>query len=396
MRTMRSLIGVVVLTWCALTADGATRTLLLLEDQTAVGLCGRSYRDWKNQIASEGWAIKTVPIARWDRNWSTNPWPALNRMSNAVAWAQPDAIQIFGSLPYLQTGGHAADGHQTRRIHTDAWLGCTNLVLTDTTDWGLTWTGSAVGTNVPGDGFPDQLAGYFHIPVSRIDAAGLTSVAGNFASGYLAGTQVYQATDEGFGLRAYLTNNLDYRRRVFAFAELGRIDTGWLNPSAITSTNLSVTWTTGAGASSAAGLTNRWHYSGSEWGLASPNFVTAGGEFSSLFWLVTFKSYHMDECDGAQYLRRPLFPGWNSRPSALLSSWGYGAFASNPYWVGRASDQTVADAIVSSVVQSSGGTPLVANFMRHWIVGDVTLPCDPITATPKGGTSGTTLKILTP
>lgn len=380
-------------------APGAGR-LLILEDQVATGLAQPEYVEWRTQIAAEGWVIQTVPIPRWERSysaWATHQWPTLNRMSNAVVRTQPDCVLIFGSLPYLQTGGHNVDGHETRRVHTDAWLGCTNLSFTDDSFWGLTWSAAPTGTNEPADGWPDEMQGNFHIPVSRIDASGLEAIGGagsTFASGYLAGTQTYQATDEGTALRNYLRCNIDYRRKLFAFAELGRIDSGWQNPTAITSTNLAVTWTTGVAPSTFAGLTNRWAYSGFEWNLASPNFVTGDGAFSLFFWFSVWKSYHMEEW-GGQHLRRPLFPGWANRPIALISTWGYGQFGNNAYWVGRSSDTTAADIVRSSVLQSSGGGTLIARFDRHWINGDLTLPCDPVTASPVGLTSATTLRILT-
>jgi hypothetical protein len=386
---------------CGLSTLGASRTLLILEDQTATALAGPIYRQWIHQIASEGWAVKTVPIARWDRNWASNHWVALNRMSNAVVWAQPDAVQVFGSLPYLQTGIHAADGHEQRRCWTDAWLGCTNLVFSDTTAFYTEGTvqgvPSVIATNAPGDGFPDQIGGAFHIPVSRIDAAGMSNVAGagTFTSGFLAGTSRLPAIDEGLWLRRYLTSNIAYRRREFTFAELGRIESAWLNPSTITATNSSVTWTTGATASSFAGLTNRWSYVGTEWGQASPNYITAGGVATFSFGHVTYKSYHMELADGSGYVQRVLFPGWWDRPLALVAAWGYGAFGGNPYWAGTAADETVGDFIRSSVVQASGGGAPTVLFTRHWIAGDVTLPCDPIANPPIGTSTATSVRIIT-
>lgn len=403
MKSIRSLIVSVALSWCAFASDGATKTLLLLEDQEAVGKCVQIYEVWKREIVSGGWRIVTVPIPRWDRNWSSNHWPILNRMSNAVAWARPDAVQIFGSLPYLQTGIHAADGHEQRRCWSDAWLGCTNLVFTDVTAFPTVGTvqglPNVTATNAPGDGFPDQIGGSFHIPVSRIDAAGLTLVsgAGTFTSGYLAGQSRMPAVDEGYGLRSYLTSNVAYRRREFTFAELGRIEVaGWANAATITATNSSVSWTTGAAADSFAGLTNRWSYVHTEWGQASPNYVTAGGVAKLDYGHVVYKSYHMELNDGFGFLPRVLFPGWWPRPLAFGAAWGYGVLSQNPYWAGTASDETFGDFIRSSVVQASGGGTPTALFNRHWIVGDVTLPCDPITRTAFGQSSGTTLRVITP
>jgi hypothetical protein len=403
MRTIRSLLAVATLAWCALTASGATKTLLLLEDQEAVAKCGKIYRDWKRAITEEGWRILTVPIPRWDRNWSSNHWPSLNRMSNAVAWAQPDAVQIFGSLPYGQFAVHAADGHEYRRACTDAWLGCTNLVLTDSTMFFTEGTvqglPSVIGTNAPGDGFPDQIGGTFSVPVSRLDAAGMTAFGGagsTFASGYLAGTQTLQAIDEGYGLRAYLTSNVAYRRKEWTFAELGYIENaGWDNHATITATNTAVTWSRVA-ANAFAGLTNRWSYVHTELNYASPNFITAGGVAKLDYAHVWYKSYHMEVASGACFLNRMLFPGWWPRPLAFGAAWGYGVLGQNPYWAGRASDETFGDFIRSSVLQASGTNPPTVLFNRHWVVGDVTLPCDPITRNPVGATSGTKLRVIAP
>lgn len=375
--------------------DVAGKRLLIFEDQTATALAQPEYREWKAQVAAEGWKIRVVPIARWNRSWATNDWTSLRKMRAAVESAQPDAILLFGSLPYLLTAGQAADGHEFRLIGTDAHLGCTNMVYTDVFSWGL-----EVGSNEPGDGFPDQLNGNFHVPVSRVDAAGLHSIDGagsTFASGYLSGTQIYQSTDEGTALKNYLRCNIDYRRKVFAFAELGWIDSSWANASTITSRNLSVTWTTGKATASFAGATNRWAYTGFEWGLASPNFITAGGQASLFWWLDIYKSYHMEENPafiGRTYLRRPLFPGWWSRPLALMTSWGFGVFGSNPYWIGNVTDTTAADTIRSALVQQYGSATLVADFSRHWVNGDLTLPCDPITQNPIGTTTATSIRIV--
>ena len=181
-----------------------------------------------------------------------------------------------------------------------------------------------------------------------------------------------------------------------AQAQAATFESAWLNPSTITATNSSVTWTTGATASSFAGLTNRWSYVGTEWGQASPNYITAGGVATFSFGHVTYKSYHMELADGSGYVQRVLFPGWWDRPLALVAAWGYGAFGGNPYWAGTAADETVGDFIRSSVVQASGGGAPTVLFTRHWIAGDLTLPCDPITARPVGSTSASTLRVIAP
>jgi hypothetical protein len=396
---MKRFIALLALCSSAISACGATKTLLILEDQTAVGLCDKIYRDWLNEIAGGGWRIKRVPIPRWDRNWASNNWVSLNLMSNAVVWANPDAVQVFGSLPFLQTYAHAADGHEYRRAWTDAQLGCTNIVYTDETMFFTEGTvqgqPSVIGTNAPGDGFPDQVGARFHIPVSRIDAAGMPLVggAGNFASGYLAGTYRMPAIDEGLWLRRYLTSNVAYRRREFTFAELGQIESaGWLNHATISAANTSVTWSNVL-PDGFAGTTNRLAYVHTEWGSASPNYITSEGVAKLSCIHIVYKSYHMEVAAGENYLGRVLFPGWWVRPLAFVAAWGYGDTGQNPYWSGRAEDETVADFIRSSVLQASGTNPPTALFYRHWIVGDVTLPIDPITTNPVGTTEASTLKL---
>jgi len=359
-------------------------SVLILTEPTARGYAGPVFDAWVAQIIREGWTVSVRESPRrWGGNFSTNDWPQLNWMSNEVARANPSAVQLFGSLAKLKTGGHQADGHDDRCILTHHWLGCTGLVFTDTLNWSNmvstpidTHIPNSIGTNVPGDGIPDQIYGTFSIPVSSIDASGLTSQAGNFASGYMAGQPYQPAIDEGLWLRIYLTNNLSYRQRGWTVTETGHIDSGgWLNSATITATNNSVTWTVDA--SSVPGGTQRWVYDNVDLTAWSPDYVTGGGTWMRCFWLNTYKSYCMEDANGQGMYRRALFPGFASRPLALVSGWCQGNNSAQFFWMSRVTNSTVADAIRSSSVRYGGVIPF-----EHPIAGDLTLPMHAVTQAP--------------
>lgn len=377
--------------WAAFTADGAS--LLVLTEPTARGLAGGVFDRWLAQVQREGWSVTVRELPRWDGGWKTNDWPTLNRMSNEVVRVDPDAVQLVGHLPWLVTGEHAVDGHAKRCITTHQWLSCVpGLTFTDTDnhtgmgyDAGL--TSPIVATNVAGDGRPDQTYGTFVRPVSFIDAAGLTYAAATFASGYLAGTNVQPAIDEGDALRRYFTNNLAYRQqRGWPVTETGYIRTdGWLNYATVTGTNTSVSWTTGT--ASLAGRTDRWIHHSHELGIWSPNLVTDEGVWARVFFAQLFKSYGMEESVGQATYRRHLFPGWTDAPLALVAGWGLGSFSSAVFfWMAKSTDATVADAITSSATRYGGVMP-----WEYPIVGDVTLPMDnaELFPTPGAATVGT-------
>jgi hypothetical protein len=295
-------------------------------------------------------------------------------MSNEIARYNPDMVQLFGVLPRLKTGGIAPDGHSDRCATTHQWLACTNLTFTDTINWtnmGNTDGGllsAAIITNVPGDGIPDQVYGTFARPVSYIDAYWLNYASGNFASGYLAGQAVQPAIDEGYWLRCYLTNNLQYRQGRYTNTTTGHIITsGWLNYATVTATNNSVVFA--ADTSSIAGLDYRWGYHNTELGLFSPNFVTAEGDWMRLLIANAYKSYGLEDAAGQGTYRRVLFPGFAPRPLALVSGWSLGANSSQFFWMATAADNTVADALRSSAVRYSGFIPFDCP-----IAGDLTLP----------------------
>ena len=365
--------------------------LLILTEPTARGYAGPAFDAWVAQIIREGWSVSVREAPRrWGGNFSTNDWDQLGWMSNEVARANPDAVQLFGSLAKLKTGGHQADGHEDRCILTHHWLGCTNLVFTDTLNWSNMVSfpvepaiPNSIGTNAPGDGIPDQTYGTFSIPVSSIDASGLTSQAGNFASGYLAGQPYQPAIDEGYWLRCYLTNNLSYRQRGWTVTETGHIDSaGWLNSATVTATNNSVTWTVNG--SSVPGSTDRWVYDNVDLTAWSPDFVTAGGTWTRAFWLNTYKSYCQEDANGQGMYRRALFPGFADRPLALVSGWSQGANSAQFFWMSRLTNATAADAIRSSAIRYGGVIPF-----EMPLAGDLTLPMHAVTqSSPARATVG--------
>lgn len=367
-------------------------SLLILTEPTARGLAGPVFDQWVAQIVREGWtvAVREAPRRR-GSDLSTNDWPLLNWMSNEVARANCDAVQLYGSLAWLKTGGAQPDGHDDRCILTHHWLGVSGLTFTDTLNWSNMVSApidnhipNSIGTNAPGDGIPDQIYGTFSIPVSSIDASGLTATAGNFASGYLAGQPYQPAIDEGYWLRCYLTNNLSYRQRGWSVTETGHIDSsGWLNSAAVTATNNSVTWTVDG--SSVPGATYRWVYDNQDLTLWSPDFVTAGGTWMRAFWVNTYKSYCQEDANGQGMYRRFLFPGFADRPLALMSGWSQGANSAQFFWTSRLTNATVADAIRSSAVRFGGIIPF-----EQPIAGDLTLPMHAVTqAAPATATVGT-------
>lgn len=382
---------IIVFALCALTCLGSLGAgrLLVLTEPVARGHLGSLLEKWRTRVLYEGhWTeVTIIELSRWTGTYAVNDWPGLNRMRDAVALFQPSAVQIIGRLPPLMSGGHAQDGHELRRIVNDHWLGCTNLVFTDNLDWGMPGTvagqSSLIGTNIPGDGIPDQTQADFSIPVCRLDASGLTAFSGNFAAGYLAGTPYQPAIDEAYWLRCYMTNNLAYRNKQWTVDETGVFGTPccWFNSATISSFNTSVTWSsvvdTGLG-----GGRWRWMYDSLETSLISPGLFTAEGVPARVFWNNVYKSYCMEIAGGqCTYVRR-LFPGYVNQPFALISGWCQGGFSQTALWVGTAADVTVADAIRTSVARYSGGSPPYAYPFAAWLAGDLTLPIDVITQDP--------------
>lgn len=360
--------------------------LLVLTEPTARGHLGTLIDTWRRKVISEGnWTeVVIVDLPRWTGTYAINDWPGLNRMSDVVASFQPSAVQIIGRLPPLMSGGHNQDGHDVRRIVNDHWLGCTNLVFTDTLDWGMPGTASLISTNIPGDGIPDQTQGYFSIPVCRLDASGLTAVAGNFAAGYLAGTPYQPAIDEAYWLRCYMTNNLAYRNKQWTVDETGvfGMPCCWFNSATISSANPSVTWSSVTDTVLGGGRW-RWMYDSLETSLVSPGLFTAEGVPARVFWNNIFKSYCMEIANGQGTYVRRLFPGYVNQPLALISGWCQGGSGQTALWVGTAANVTVADAIRTSIVRYSGGSPPYTYPFTGWLAGDLSLPMDAITQDPR-------------
>jgi len=360
-------------------------TLLVLTEPTARGYCGPVLDEWAREVNREGlFSVVIRELPRWTGSWATNDWPGLNRMSNEVVRFQPSAVLIVGRLPRLKTGGHALDGHEMRCIITDAWLGCTNITFTDTDSWGMPGTvagvSSAIGSNEPGDGIPDETSGTYARAVSRIDASGMTSAAGNFGSGYLIGQPYRPAIDEGEWLRRYFTNNIALRRGQWTTDNTGHINSSsWFNSADISAANTAVSWTSGS-ASGPAGGSYRFVYDSLELQDFSPNWITAGGTPLRALWTVNYKSYQMELPDGVGAYQRRLFPGVIDQPWAMVSGWCVGAFGADPYWVQASADATVADSIRTSAKTYSGGTEPPTCQWGFPIAGDLSLPVDSFTA----------------
>lgn len=363
--------------------------LLVLTEPTARGYLGTLLDKWRNGVLHESnWTqVVIIELPRWTGTYATNDWPGLLRMSNAVAFYKPSAVQIIGRLPPYMSGGHSADGHELRRTVNDNWLGCTNLTVTDTINWGMPGTvaglPSLLGTNVPGDGIPDETDGVFSIPVCRLDASGLTAAGGNFAAGYLASQPYQPAIDEAYWLRCYMTNNLSFRAKQWAVAETGVIvsDCCWFNASTITATNKAVTWAPGINNTDLGGGVWRWTYDSVQLSDVSPYMITAGGVPLRTFYSVNYKSYGMEIASGTSPITRRLFPGYINQPLALVSGWCRGALGIDAYWIGTVADVTVADSIRSSVNRyAAGGTKLYLFYA--WLLGDLTLPIDAIVQDP--------------
>ncbi len=361
-------------------------SVLILTEPTARGYAGPTFDRWIAQLHVEGWntIVREAP-SRWNGNYATNAWPLLNWMSNEVARVSPSAVQVFGHLPPLMTGGQNVDGHEVRRAVTYMWLGCTNLAFTDTVNWTnmvgtVAGLPSLIATNVPGDGIPDQINGTFARPVAVLDAANLISTAGNFASGYLAGQPYQPAIDESYWLKCYLTNNLLYRQSQLPLSTNGYIRTdAWLNYVAVLATNTAVSWI--GGSTNAPGLTNKWLHSNNQLSLFSPELVDASGNWSFHLFVNSYKSYTFEDANGQGCYRRFLFPGFAPRPIALNSGWGQGASAPQFFWMGKASDNTIADAITSSATRY-GTMPF-----EFVLEGDVTLPLKNSSVLPKPTTA---------
>lgn len=384
-------------------ALGAANRLLILTEPTARGLAGKDFELLVGTIINEGNFPGGVIVRehpRWDRNWTNQNWAALNAMSNDVAIYQPTHIQIFGSLTMLVSGSHIDDGHEYRCRTGDAWLGCTNLVFTDSTNHtemtGFD-SGHQLNRNTIGDGRPDQDFGWFLRPVFRIDFAGIYAPGDNTAwtSGCLRGTNMVDAADEGLWLRAYITNDIAYRTGAWTNTATG-IVTGstWVGGPADgesrVATNFAshLVWTR-----SSAGVppgTARIYYD--NWDAANDYNYMWDGECDPPRGLICFRyrSYMMEFWQYA-HGQRMIGMGWKTpNPPFLIYAWtqSVGQSGSGPEWVVGPSDVIVADFVGTSVARVLTGK---INFGRP-LLGDGTIPF--AVKRPRGTLSVTNLVIL--
>jgi len=381
----------------------AATSLLVMIDSTAAGYLNKQLDEWVAQVRREGnfSPIQIVETPRWTGNYTNQDWTTLNAMSNIVRRVNPGAIQLIGRHPYGQFGGDNPDGHNVRRMCSDAVLGMTNLAFTDSTSWGMLGT-TVLEANNPGDGFPDQTGGLFSIPVARIDFSGMTTNAssGTFSSGYLAGTAIVWGIDEQFALKVYFTNDLAYRTRVWTNAPTGVIYTGIGNYAAAVATNSTVTWTQSGSETAPAGQNYKIVYEQTTLNTFSPNLVDLSGNFVRCLWEIGTKSYNFESYEGyggdggIKFPQRRLAPGFISRPIALIFTWSKASFGVKPRWLIAPSDVTVADAIRSSAAYQNDNTPpYYISFGASNVYGDLTLPVSQITQQPPGRITTTTLTV---
>lgn len=387
---------ILVIAFLFASVSARAATLLVLTEPTARAYCGPVFDRWLAAITRSGWTVVVREIPRWGGSYLSNDWTSLNLQSNEVRRVNPDAVLKLGKTAPLFGGSHALDGHEVRCYENHSWLGCTNLTFTDATDFTSIMVGTVAGiatglaTNVPGDGKPDNMSGAFSIPVSTIDASGLTSAAGVFGSGYLIGQAYQPAINEAAALTNYLEACIAYHDGELTNTPTGHIasDSQWFNYATITATNLSVTWTVSAGSAVAGG---RWRfvYDNCELQDLGPKWVTAEGVPAFIEWSTVYKSYQMENFNGVGAYRRRLFPGFVSQTLAMVSGWGVGV-SGDAFWIATTGDASVADSIRSSVVRYSGGGTLTAPFDRMIIAGDLTLPVDAVTrARPSRAMVGT-------
>lgn len=370
----------------SLPALGATNRLLILTDPTARGLAGKDFDRWTRVIVDEGNFPGGVIVRehpRWDRNWTNQNWAALNAMSNDVAIYQPTHIQIFGSLPMLVSGSHIDDGHEYRCRTSDNWLGCTNLVWTDTTNHtemtGFD-SGHQLNRNTVGDGRPDNDFGWFLRPVFRIDFAGVgTSAVDNTAwtSGCLNGTNKIDAADEGLWLRAYITNCIGYRTGAWTNTATGIVTgTLWVggagDAESKVATNFAshLSWTRSATA--IAPGTARVYYDNWD-AVENENLWDGSCNAPRALICFRYRSYMMEFWNVYAPGQRVIGMGWKTpNPPFLIYAWTkhVGQSGSGPDWVVGPSDVIVADFVGTSVGRVGTGK---IDFGRP-LLGDGTIP----------------------
>ena len=374
------------LLWLSLSA-GAGNKLLILTEPIARGLAGKDLERLLGTIRDEGnfpGGIVVREHARWSRNWTNTDWSALNRMSNDVVTFNPTHILIFGSLPTYVGGTHIDDGHEWRCQTSDNWLGCTNLVLYDSTNHteqtGFD-SGHLLNRNTPGDGRPDNTEGWFLRPVFRIDFAGVAQPGDDTrwtTPACVAGTNKQAALDEGFCLRAYVTNDIAYRTGAWTNSATG-IFTGTL-------------WVGGASDSDSRAATNYssqlvWTRSGTGIapGTARVYYDNWDNSEVSALWdgscnppraLICFRyrSWQMEWWWNYAAAQRAIGMAWNTpNPAFLVYAWmkpNQGVSGQGPDWMVGPSDALVFDFVTSSIARI--GTGKIDFGRQLW--GDGTIP----------------------
>lgn len=391
----------IAILWLTLSATAGNK-LLIFTEKTACGLAGKDFDRLLRVVLEEGNFPDGVIVrehSRWDRNWTNTDWPALNRMSNDVAWIQPTHILIFGSLPTYVGGTHIDDGHEWRCQTSDNWLGCTNLVLYDSTNHTeMTGFDAAhlLNRNTPGDGRPDNTEGWFLRPVFRIDFAGVNRPSDdtNWVTGCTAGTNKQDALDEGFCLRAYITNDIAYRSGIWSNTASG-IFTGtiWVGGAGDTdskaATNFSsqLTWTRTATATAPG--TYRVYYD--NWDNTEVSSLWDGScNPPRALICFRYRSWQMEWWWNYAAPQRALGMSWKTpNPAFLVYAWmkpNQGVSGQGPDWVVGPSDTMVFDFVATSLARI--GTTKI-NFGRQ-LWGDGTIPLSSKRARPTWTVTGTT------
>lgn len=368
-------------------AAGAANKLLILTEPTARSLAGVVFEQWVDQIARRETnfpgGVVVRELGRWDRNWTNQNWPALAAMSNEVSRVAPTHIQIFGSLPMLVSGSHIDDGHEWRCRTSDNWLGCTNLVfydLTNHTEQSGFDSSHVLNRNTVGDGRPDNDEGWFYAPVFRLDFAGVARPGDDtqWTAGCPAGTNKQSALDEGFCLRAYLTNNLAYRTGLWTNTATGLVTgTLWVGGPADAeskvATNFSsqLVWTR-TGTPTAPG-TARVYYD--NWDNSEVSALWDGScNAPRALICFRYRSWGMEFWWNYAAGQRAIGMAWNTpTPAFLIYAWtrhNQGVGGTGPDWVVGPSDRIAADFVATSIARLGTGK---INFGRP-ILGDCTLP----------------------
>lgn len=392
---MRTIVAILLAIFAQFSAFGQAK-LLVLVDPYARGLAGdvltKVLRKIETQETNFPGGVRVREMPRWSGNLTNQDWVALNRMAYEVSIYNPTTLWIIGHLPWLVTGGHNGDGHETRCIMTDQWLAVSDFAFVDTLDWGMTGYSPdsyPLNRNIPGDGRPDAVSGTFIRRVCRVDFAGLTRPSDDteWSGGCLDQLPKQPAIDEGLALRQYFTNNLAYRNGEWTTSATGTM-TGslWaLDYSAywfpVTNANPSITWTKSSAA--IGGGTPRFLYD--NWDANEvANLYDGSCNGVRTVVEVTLRSYAGEVYRNYNVPARRLQPGRRSYGYTLTYCWQpLGA----TYWICPASAKTVGDMIEYSATNAGGV------LFSHTILGDPTLPLVPQSNGTGGSLSVTNLVI---